>query len=82
MVMIRHNMLFYSFCIFSQNRGCFGGINKKTIRSSLLCKFRYYLFPLKEFTIETFEKVFCGHPEIVSGPKNMMILLDAEASYA
>jgi len=31
---------------------------------------------------ETFEKIFCGHPEIVSGPKNMMILLDAEASYA
>jgi hypothetical protein len=29
---------------------------------------------------ETFKKVFFGHPELVSGSQNMLILLDDETS--
>jgi hypothetical protein len=29
---------------------------------------------------ETFEKVFFGHPELVSGSQNMLVLLDAETT--
>jgi len=43
---------------------------------------KIFLVKREQANFKTFEKVFFGHPELVLGFQNMLILLDAETSSA